>query len=50
MFVFEVDGTVSKVKIIKSNHELFTEEALRVFSIMPKWVPARVKDKPVRSY
>ena len=40
-FVVEKDGSISDVKVVRSLHPLFDEEAVRVVSSMPKWIPGR---------
>jgi periplasmic protein TonB len=48
-FVVEKDGTVSYAEIVKSVDHRLDKEALRVVRSMPKWEPAYIKGKPVRS-
>lgn len=48
-FTVEKDGSISNPTIIRSVHELFDAEALRVVSKMPKWIPASHNGKVVRS-
>jgi len=47
-FVIEKDGSVSKVKALRSPDKLLSDEAIRVVKAMPKWNPAKVEGKPVR--
>ena len=47
-FVINKDGSVSDVEIVKSVHELIDQEAVRVVSSMPKWIPGKQKGEPVR--
>ena len=47
-FILEKDGTVSNITIATSVHPLLDLEAIRVISLMPKWIPGRQKGKPVR--
>ena len=49
-FVVMEDGSITKIKALKSPHKLLTEEAARVLSVMPKWKPGMQKGKPVRVY
>jgi protein TonB len=49
-FIVERDGTISGIKADGKNAD-FNSEALRtVKSIKGKWIPAKVKGQPVRSY
>ena len=48
-FVVERDGSISEVKIKKSPHPSLSKEAERLVKAMPRWVPARHGNKPVRS-
>ena len=48
-FVVEKDGSIEDIKTIQSPHELLSAEAIRVVSSMPKWKPARIGSKSVRS-
>lgn len=47
-FVIEKDGTVSTVNVIRDPGMGMGDEAKRVVSVMPKWLPAEMKGKPVR--
>lgn len=47
-FVVEKDGSVSEPTVIKSVHKSMDEEAVRVISMMPKWVPGEQRGKQVR--
>ena len=47
-FVIEEDGSITDPKVVKSVHPLYDKEALRVVSIMPKWIPGEQNGKPVR--
>ena len=38
-FVVEKDGSIIEPKVVKSVDPAFDEEALRVVSAMPKWIP-----------
>ena len=40
-FVIEKDGSISDVKVVKSVDPLLDEEAVRVVSGMPKWIPGK---------
>lgn len=47
-YVIEPNGSISNVKIAKGVHPVLDAEAIRVVKRMPKWIPGRQKDKPVR--
>jgi periplasmic protein TonB len=47
-FVVEKDGTLSNVNVLKGIGGGCDEEALRVVSISPKWIPGSQKGKIVR--
>lgn len=38
-FLVEKDGSISQIRVAKSLHPLLDEEAVRVVSSMPKWIP-----------
>ncbi len=44
--VIEKNGSVSHVKILRSDNAIFNKEAMRVVSTMPKWTPAKEKGVP----
>ena len=46
-FVVKADGTIADTEVLKSPHELFTEEALRIIRLMPKWEPGMSGGKPI---
>lgn len=48
-FIIEKNGEVSTVKIEKSVHPVLDKEALRLVQNMPKWKPAKVGFRKVRS-
>ena len=48
--VIKKDGSISDIKALKSPNALLSKEAIRVVKAMPKWSPAKVKGKVVRSY
>lgn len=48
-FVVDRDGSIDNIEVIRSPHELLSAEAIRVVSSMPKWKPARIDTKSVRS-
>lgn len=47
-FVVEADGRLTDIQVIQSVHPLLDNEALRVANLMPKWVPALKKGKPIK--
>ena len=49
-FTVEEDGTVTNGKIVRGVDPLLDKEALRLVSIMPKWKPARLDDKDIRTF
>jgi TonB family protein len=48
-FVVEKSGELSNIKILRSPHELLSNETIRLVENMPKWEPALVSNQPVRS-
>ena len=46
-FVVESDGTVADPTVVRRLDPDFDEEALRVVSAMPKWIPGRQGGKAV---
>ncbi|MFB0945018.1 MAG: energy transducer TonB [Spirosomataceae bacterium] len=49
-FVIEADGSVSKPNVLKRVYEELYEEACRIICSFPKWQPATLSGKPVRTY
>lgn len=49
-FAINTEGIVEEAKILQSSHPLFNNEALRVVNEMPVWTPAKLNNKPVKSY
>lgn len=49
-FVVEMDGQLTQLEVLKSPHILLSKEALRVMGLSPKWIPATMQGKAVRSY
>jgi protein TonB len=47
-FVVNKDGSVVEPKILKSVDPSLDKEALRMLSLMPKWIPGKQRGKPVR--
>ena len=46
-FVINKDGSVVEPKILKSVDASLDREALRIFSLMPKWSPGRQRGIPL---
>lgn len=46
-FTIMTDGTVSDVQVIRSVEASLDREAVRVISLMPRWIPATVSDQAV---
>lgn len=51
-FVVERSGKISNIEILSGINGCVEcdEEVIRVISIMPKWIPAKVNGKKVRTY
>ena len=47
--VVERNGRLSAMRVIQSADSLYDTEAIRVLKQMPRWKPARVERKRVRS-
>ena len=47
-FVVNKDGSITDVKVVKSVDSLLDKEAVRVVSLMPKWIPGTLNGKAVR--
>ena len=47
-FVIEKDGSISNVKVVRGIGGGCDEEAVRVVSMMPKWIPGKQRGKVVR--
>lgn len=41
------DGSVGNVEVAKSAHPLLDSEAIRVVSLLPKWIPGKLNDENV---
>lgn len=46
-FIVNADGSVSNVNLMRSVNTLLNEEAIRIFSLMPPWIPGRIDGIPV---
>ncbi|MFT5886253.1 MAG: protein TonB [Arcticibacterium sp.] len=49
-FLIEKDGTINELTVPNSVHPLLDEEAMRVISEMPEWIPKQRDGKPLRIY
>lgn len=49
-FIVEVDGSVTRAKIIKSVNPMLDAEAIRVVKSLPKWKPGTQDGIPVKVY
>lgn len=47
-FVIDETGKVSNTRILRGLGYGCDEEALRIIGLMPKWIPAQTKGKPVK--
>ena len=47
-FVVEKDGSIAEAKVVKSLDPAFDAEALRVVSMMPKWIPGKFYGEATR--
>ena len=45
---FEKDGSISSIDIVKSPHNCYSQEALRVIKLMQNWIPAKLNNQPVK--
>ena len=48
-FIVEKDGSLTDVKVPDSVHPALDAECIRLVKAMPKWTPAKLKGKTVRS-
>jgi TonB family protein len=49
-FVVTSEGKIGNIDVIKSDNQIFNEEAMRVVSSMPNWKPGRQNGKKVDVY
>ena len=47
-FTVGEDGSISDIAVAKSVHPLLDAEAVRVFSLMPKWIPGKLNGQPTK--
>ena len=48
-FIVEKDGSVTDVRVEHGVDDLLDDEAVRVVSVSPKWIPGRIKGEKVRT-
>ncbi|MCK9625190.1 MAG: TonB family protein [Bacteroidales bacterium] len=48
-FIVEKDGSVTNVQVVKGVDELIDNEAVKVVSISPKWIPGEINGRKVRT-
>ncbi len=48
-FWIEKNGEIKDAKVIRGLSETCDKEALRLVTEMPKWTPAKQKEKPIRT-
>ena len=48
-FTVEKDDTLSDIRVSRSLDPLLDQEAIRVISIMPKWIPGKLYGKPCKT-
>ncbi len=46
-FIVNADGSVSDIKVLKGVEPSLNREALRIFSLMPEWIPGKIDGRPV---
>lgn len=46
-FIVNTTGEVSDVQVYKGVEQTLNEEAVRIFTLMPKWIPGRMNGVPV---
>ena len=46
-FIVKKNGSIKKIKAVKSPHPTLSKEAIRVVKAMPKWEPGTVDGEPV---
>ncbi|MES2268464.1 MAG: TonB family protein [Bacteroidota bacterium] len=47
-FIIEKDGTITDIKVVRGIGRSFEQEAIRVISKSPKWMPGLINGRPVR--
>lgn len=46
--VVEKDGSITNIKILRGVIQAYDDEVIRVVKLFPKWIPGKLKGKPVR--
>jgi len=47
-FIIDLEGNVTEVKVVKSVNEALDKEAMRVIAGLPKWIPGKRHNLPVK--
>ncbi len=47
-FIINTDGSIGDVKVVKGKEKHLDAEAKRVIEFMPKWIPGKQRNRPVR--
>lgn len=47
-FVVEKDGNLSNIRVERAPDNLLSDEAMRVVSAMPRWIPGNQGGRPFR--
>lgn len=48
-FVVNIDGSLVDIQVLRSPHQALSDEALRLITNMPNWIPGKLKGNVVRS-
>ncbi len=48
-FIIEKDGSVTNVEVVRGVDDSLDDEAVKVVSVSPKWIPGQIKGKKVRT-
>jgi beta-lactamase regulating signal transducer with metallopeptidase domain len=48
-FIVEPDGSISGIKVLKTDNEAFANEIIKVLGKMEKWKPGTIEGQPVRT-
>ena len=48
--IIEKDGTIFGAEAVRSPDPIFSREALRIVSLMPKWIPGKQNGEVVRTF
>lgn len=47
-FIVEKDGSVSNIEVMRTPHQILSQEAIRIVEMMPKWEPGKQRGENVR--